>query len=54
LASCTTRRTSGRDSRTRSAISSVASSLVSVQITARARSRPASGSPSPRCALRWT
>ena len=53
LASWTTRRTSGRASRTRNAISRVASSLVSAQITATARSRPASVSPSPRCALRW-
>ena len=52
LARCTTRRTSGRASRTRMAISRVASSSDSTQMTAWARSRPASASPSPILALR--
>ena len=50
LAIWTTRRTSGRSSRTRRAISSVVTSLVSTQTTACALSRPASVSPSPRWA----
>ncbi len=52
LASRTTSRTSGRASRTRMAISRVASSSDSTQMTAWARSRPASASPSPIRALR--